>query len=140
MKYHPLIKALIELGGNPRACVYTEPMFGIPYNLFTPYISLYMAALGLSDQKIGLVISLGVGLQIFTALISGLVTDKFGRRNTLFISDLLCWSLPCLIWAMAQDFRYFIIAVIFSSLLRISHTSWTCLMVEDAEPNQLVPI
>ena len=33
---HPLFRTLRELKGNPRATVLTEPMFGIPWNLFSP--------------------------------------------------------------------------------------------------------
>lgn len=140
MLRHPLIKTLLSLKGNPRACVYTEPLFGIPYFLYTPYASVYMIALGLSDQKVGLISSIGMGFQIFTALIGGAITDKFGRRMTTFISDLVSWSLPALILIFAQNFWYFLAAAILNSFWRISHTSWTCLMVEDAEPEQIVPI
>lgn len=137
---HPLFQTLRELKGNPRAAVLTEVMFGIPYNLFSPFFSVYMLALGLDDQQIGSIASLGLLLQVFTALVSGAIVDKFGRRLTLFIADLLCWSIPCLIWAVAQNVNYFIAAAILNSLWRISHTAWTCLMVEDAEERHLVHI
>jgi DHA1 family tetracycline resistance protein-like MFS transporter len=137
---HPLIQSLYNLKGNPRACVYTEPLFGIPYFLYIPYASLYMVALGLSDQKIGLIASIGMGFQIFTALLSGAITDKFGRRWTTFFSDLISWSIPALILTFSQGFWFFLAAAIFNSSWRISHTSWTCLMVEDAEPDQIIPM
>ena len=139
-KNHPLIQTLRELKGNPRATVWTEIMFGIPYNLFIPFFSVYMLALGVTDQQIGSIASMGLVAQVFTALISGAIVDKFGRRLTLFIGDLLCWVVPCLIWAVAQDVRYFVVAAIMNSLWRISHTAWTCLMVEDAEERHLVHI
>ncbi len=129
-----------ELKGNPRATVLTELMFGIPYNLFAPFFSVYMLALGVTDQGIGTIASLGLVLQIFSALLSGVIVDKFGRRLTLFITDLLSWSVPCLIWAVAQDMRFFVAAAAVNSLYRISHTAWTCLMVEDAEERHLVHI
>lgn len=47
---HPLLQTLRELRGNPRASVLTEIMFGIPYNLFMPFFSVYMLALGITDQ------------------------------------------------------------------------------------------
>jgi len=47
---------------------------------------------------------------------------------------------PCLIWAVAQDVRFFIVAAFLNSLYRISHTAWTCFMVEDAEERHLVHI
>lgn len=137
---HPLVRSLLELKGNPRVTVLTEVMFGIPYNLFAPFFSVYMIALGMNDQQIGSIASLGLVLQVFSALLSGAIVDKFGRRLSLFIGDLLCWSIPCLIWAIAQDIRYFAAAAVMNGLWRISHTAWTCLMVEDAEERHLVHI
>jgi MFS family permease len=137
---HPLFQTLRELKGNPRVTVLTEPMFGIPYNLFSPFLSVYMLALGVTDQGIGTIASLGLVFQIFSALLSGVIVDKFGRRLTLFINDLLSWSVPCLIWAVAQDMRFFLAAAAMNGLFRISHTAWTCLMVEDAEEHHLVHI
>jgi MFS family permease len=137
---HPLFQTLRELKGNPRSAVLTEVMFGIPYNLFMPFASVYMLAFGLTDQQIGAIASLGLVVQIFSALLSGAIVDKFGRRLTLFICDMLCWGVPCLIWAVAQDVRFFIAAAAMNGLWRISHTAWTCLMIEDAEERHLVHI
>jgi DHA1 family tetracycline resistance protein-like MFS transporter len=140
MLKHSLVQSLFSLKGNPRACVYTEPLFGIPYFLYIPYASIYMVSLGLSDQQIGLLASIGMGFQIFTALLSGAITDKFGRRLTTFFSDLVSWTVPAFILIFAQNFWFFLAAAIFNSFWRISHISWSCLMVEDAEPDQIVPI
>ena len=140
MLRHPLITTLKNLKGNPRASVYTEPLWGIPYNLYIPYASIYMLALGVKDAQIGMIASLGLVIQTFFALLSGAITDKFGRRLTTLVSDLLAWSIPCLIWAAAQDIRYFIVAVVLNAIWRIPHNSWTCLLVEDAEDDQLVHI
>lgn len=137
---HPLFQTLRELKGNPRATVLTEPMFGITWNLFAPFASVYMLALGVTDQGIGTLASLGLVFQIFSALLSGALVDKFGRRLTLFIADLVTWSVPCLIWAVAQDMRFFIAAAVLNGLYRVSHTAWTCLMVEGAEERHLVHI
>lgn len=137
---HPLLQTLRELKGNPRITVWTEIMFGLPYNLFAPFASVYMLAFGVTDQQLGALASLGLVVQIFSALVSGAIVDKFGRRLTLFISDLLCWSVPCAIWALAQDFRFFAAAAAMNGLWRISHTAWTCLTVEDAEERHLVHI
>jgi MFS family permease len=140
LQNHPLFQTLRELKGNPRVTVLTEVMFGIPYNLFAPFASVYMLAFGVTDQQIGSIASLGFVVQIFSAILSGAIVDKFGRRLSLFIADMLCWSVPCLIWAAAQDVRFFAAAAVMNSLWRISHTAWTCLMVEDAEERHLVHI
>ena len=60
MLKHPLVRMLLQLRGNPRASVYTEPLWGIPYNLYAPYVSVYMLTLGLKDVQIGLIASIGL--------------------------------------------------------------------------------
>ena len=140
MNKHSLITTLKSLRGNPRGCVYTEPLWGIPFNLYAPYISIYMLALGLSDKQIGLIVSISWGFQILLALLSGVVTDKLGRRRTTLIFDILSWSVPALISAIAQNFWYFLAAGVINSVWRISSNSWTCLLVEDADRSQLVDI
>jgi MFS family permease len=137
---HSLITTLKSLRGNPRGCVYTEPLWGIPFNLYAPYVSIFMLALGLSDKQIGLIVSISWGFQIVLALLSGVVTDKLGRRRTTLIFDILSWSVPALISALAQNFWYFLAAGIINSVWRITHNSWTCLLVEDADQSQLVDI
>jgi MFS family permease len=140
IRQNPLVVTLKNLQGNPRAIVYTEPLWGIPYNLYLPYASVYMLALGLSDAQIGAIASLGLLIQPLFALLSGAITDKFGRRLVTFVSDIFAWTIPCLLWAIAQDITYFIVAVIFNAMWRIPANSWTCLLVEDAEEEQLVHI
>ena len=135
-----MIDTLLGLEGNPRLCIYTEPLWGIPFNLYLPYASVYMLALGLQDRQIGLLASIGLVFQIFMSLVSGPITDKLGRRMTTFIFDLISWSLPTLVWAFAQNYTYFLVATILNSVLRITMNSWTLLLVEDAPRSKLVSI
>lgn len=140
MTNHPLISTLKSLRGNVRGCVLTEPLWGIPFNLYAPYVSVYMLSLGLADSQIGLLTSISLLLQVFWTAVSGAITDKFGRKRTTLVSDLISWSIPCLIWAAAQDFNYFLAAVIFNSIWRVSANSWTCLLVEDTDPKLLIDV
>lgn len=140
MRRHSLINTLLTLRGNPRGCVYTEPLWGIPYNLYFPYVSVYMLALGVSEKDIGNLATIGLGAQFFVAIFSGAITDRFGRRLTTLIFDIFAWTVPAILSAIAQDYWYFLGAVIINSVWRITHTSWYCLLVEDAEPDQLVDI
>lgn len=137
---HSLFKAFKRLEGNARGCVLTEPIWGIPYFLYAPYVSVYMLALGLVDEQIGLIATIGQILQVFMALFSGVITDKLGRRRTTWLFDILSWSVPALISAFAQNFWYFLIAAVINSVWRIVHNSWYCLLVEDTDPDQLVDI
>lgn len=140
MRKHPLFQTLFSLKGNARGCVLTEPLWGIPFNLYAPYMSVYMLALGLTDSQIGLLASIGLVFQVFTALLSGAITDKLGRRRATFIFDMLSWSVPTFIWAIAQNFWYFLAAAIINSLWRVTMNSWSCLLVEDTDPELLVDI
>src|SRR5512133_743364 len=137
---HSLITTLKSLTGNPRGCVYTEPLWGIPFNLYAPYISIYMVALGLSDKQIGLIVSISWGFQVLLASLSGIITDKVGRRLTTLSFDLISWSVPAIISALAQNFWYFLIAGVVNSVWRITQNSWSCLLVEDAQHDQLADI
>ncbi len=137
---HPLIATLRSLRGNVRGIVFTEPLWGIPFNLYAPFVSVYMLALGLTDIQIGLLASISLGMQVFWTALSGAITDKFGRKRTTFVVDMITWSIPCLIWAIAQDFNYFLVAALINSAWRITHNSWQCLLVEATEPRLLVDV
>jgi len=140
---NPLVATLTSLRGNPRACVYTEPLWGLSLNLCLPYASVYMLALGLGDSQIGLVASIGMLAQVGAGLLGGVITDKLGRRRSTAIFDTLAWSTPCVIWFAASFvdpkvvFWVFIGASIFNSAQLISQNAWDCLMVEDAEREQI---
>jgi len=138
LKSHPLLDTLINLRGNPRACVYTEPLWGIPYYLFAPFIALYMSKLGMSDVQIGVIATVTMFFQMFFSFISGPLTDKFGRRKTTFFCDILSWTVPTLIWAFAQNFWWFLAAAVLFSINMVASNSWQCLLVEEAEPKKLV--
>jgi MFS family permease len=135
-----MLDTLIRLEGNPRICTYTEPLWGIPFNLYMPYASVYMLALGLKDAQIGLIASIGLFFQIFVSVVSGPITDKLGRRMTTFVFDVISWSLPTLVWAIAQNFTYFVVAAVLNSVLRVTMNSWSLLLVEDAPRGKLVSI
>ena len=98
-----LFASLLHARGNQRACIYTEPLWGIPYNLYAPFASIFMLALGIQDATIGLIASFGLGLQIVTSILSGPLTDKLGRKRATLIFDLLSWSVPALLWAFARN-------------------------------------
>ena len=63
-----------------------------------------------------------------------------GRKRTTLIFDLISWSVPTLIWAIAQNATYFLIAAIVNATWRVTHNSWNCLLVEDTDADLLVDI
>lgn len=137
LKRHPLLKTLLELTGNPRICVITEPLWGIPYNLYSPFATLFMYNLGVNDEQIGLLLTIGMVLQVISSLFGGVLCDKWGRRLTTVVFDTLSWSVPCLIWAFSQNFWWFLAATVFNATWKITDNSWNCLLVEDCDPKIL---
>lgn len=137
IKSHDLVRTFCALKGNPKWSICTEPLWFIPYSLFTPFQTLYMSRIGLTSAQIGDTISLGFALQMVFALIGGILTDKMGRRRATVIFDTISWSVPCLIWAFAQDYWWFMTASAINASFQITNTSWYCLFIEDCRLNTL---
>lgn len=137
---HPLVQTLVNLRGNPKACVFTEPLWNIPHSLYSPFFTVYMYALGVDDRQIGVLLSIGMVMQVMTILLGGVLNDKLGRRWTTLIFDTIAWSVPTLLWAVAQDYTWFLVAAVFNGFWQITSNSWNCLLVEDAEEQDLVSI
>lgn len=132
-----MIHTLVRLKGNGRASVYTEPLWGLSMQLVLPYASVFMLALGVRDTKIGLIATLGILSQVVFGLLSGVITDKLGRRATTALFDIVAWVIPCLIWAAAQNFWWFLIASVVNGAWQVTQNSWDCLLVEDVERTQI---
>lgn len=135
-----LFRTLVELRGNPRACVYTEPMWGLSMGLCLPYATVYMLAFGMSDVQVGIVTSIYMFSQTLFSFLSGAIIDKMGRRKSTAIFDFLAWSLPCLIWASSQGFWFFVVAALLNGMMKIPTVSWDCLLVEDAPKDKITHI
>ncbi|HHT14140.1 MAG TPA: MFS transporter [Propionibacterium sp.] len=130
---NPMIVTLLGLRGNGRASVYTEPMWGLSMMLVLPYASVYMLALGVHDTQIGLLATISMLSQVVFGLLSGVITDKLGRRVTTAVFDIIAWVIPCLVWALAQNFWWFLIASIINGAWQVTQNSWDCLLVEDVD-------
>ena len=135
-----LIDVFLSLKGNPRACIWLEPLWGIPYNLYVPYAALFMAAMGLNAYDIGIVTSVYYVSQAVSSVLSGVITDKLGRRLTTVIFDTLSWSVPTFLWMCADGLPWFVVAAVFNGMWRITDNSWGLLLVEDADRDIIVPM
>ncbi len=117
-----------------------EPLWGIPYNLIAPFATLYMYTQGITDVQIGLILSVAMFVQVFFSFFGGIITDKFGRKFTTMMGDFFGWCVACLIWSVSGNFWFFLIAVLFNSFEQINQTAWYCLLIEDADPKDLLGI
>ena len=137
---HPLIELLKHNRGNPRTLILMEPLWGIPYNLIAPFATLYMYTQGITDVQIGLILSVSMVVQVFFSFFGGIITDKLGRKFTTMMGDFFGWSVACLIWAVSDNFWFFLTAVLFNSFEQINQTAWYCLLIEDADSKDLIGI
>lgn len=135
-----LFSTFIKLRGNPRACVYTEPLWGLSMNLCIPYLSVYMLAIGLSDTRVGFIVTINLLSQMLFSFLSGPITDKMGRRKATAVFDVLAWCIPALIWWRAENFWFFLVAALLNGTNGVTFNSWACLLVEDAEKKQITSI
>ncbi len=140
LRKHPLIELLRHNKGNARTLILMEPLWGIPYNLIAPFATLYMYTQGITDVQIGLILSIAMFVQVLFSFFGGILTDKLGRKYTTMLGDFFGWSIACLIWAISDNFWLFLIAVFFNSFEQINQTAWFCLLIEDAEPKDLLGI
>ena len=115
-----------------------EPLWGIVFNLFNPFLYVYMSALGCTEVQIGLLTSVGLFGQFLFSLVAAPITDRIGRRWTTLLFDLASWSIAAFIWAIANNFWFFLVAAAIQSINRVVTVSWTCLLVEDTEKDLLV--
>lgn len=137
---HPLIELLKHNKGNPRTLILMEPLWGIPFNLITPFATLYMYSQGITDVQIGLILSVAMFVQVFFSFFGGILTDKMGRKFTTMMGDFFGWSIACLVWAISGNFWFFLIAVLLNCFEQVNQSAWFCLLIEDADPKDLVGI
>ena len=135
-----LLSTLTKLKGNQRACVYTEPLWGVSMNLCIPYLSVYMLAIGLKDTQVGLIVTINTLSQMIFSFLGGPFTDKLGRRKATALFDILAWCIPSIIWWRAENFWFFLTAAVLNGTNGVTTNSWHCLMVEDAEKKQITKL
>lgn len=88
------------LTGNARVCVFVEPLWSVPYNLYATYATLYMLQLGVSKVQVGAIATAGFALQIVMTLLSSYVTDRLGRAPCSSLTPSAgwctwrCWPAP----------------------------------------------
>lgn len=135
---HPLVRTLVSLKGNPRVLVLIEPLWGIPNSLIAPFTAIYMRAMGVDNLQIGFALSAAMAAQVVCAFFGGIVADKLGRKLTTVLGDFIGWVVPCAIWAAAQNYWFFLAAMVLNSFEQVNQTAWVCLLVEDAEEKDIL--
>jgi MFS family permease len=133
-----ILHSFRSLKGNTRVSVLFEPLWGIPYVLYTFYLSLYMKGNGITDEQIGFLISLGCIASVVFSMLGGVITDALGRRRTTAIFDFIAWPVGVAIYFISKEFWMFALAQVVNSTVKIVAVSWNMMVVEDANKEQQV--
>ncbi|SHE38919.1 MFS transporter [Caloramator proteoclasticus] len=126
------------LDGNAYYSIIMEPLWAVFGGMIFFYQPLYMKHLNVTEVQMGFLNSLAAALAVITSFVAGPITDRFGRKRTTLVFDLVCWSMTMFVWAISQNYWYFLLAVILNSFNKISYISWTCLSIEDTPEDKRV--
>ena len=136
----PTLKILSDLPRNTRHSLVVEPLWALFGGVIFYFAPLYMKELGLTEIEMGLINSAGLLFSFLFFILAGPITNKYGRHLTSLVWDILSWSVSMVIWAFAQNFVWFLVAVLFNSAVRVVMVSWNLLLTEDAREDQRVKV
>ena len=95
---------------------------------------------GVTDVQIGLILSITMFVQVFFSFFGGILADKLGRKFTTMLGDFFGWAVACLVWSVSNNFWLFLAAALLNCFEQINQTAWYCLLIEDAQPKDLIGI
>jgi MFS family permease len=90
-----------------------------------------MLALGVSEAQVGVLAGVLVLSKFASTLLGGYFADRFGRKRILVTVDILCWGIPMLLYAVAQNPWYFVAGRLINGFVYLVLPSFECLFVED---------
>lgn len=125
------MKMLIDLPRNAKYSIIVEPLWAVFGGMIFFYVPLYMKELGLSELEMGTVNTVYLFIAFICHFFAGPITNRIGRKKTTLVFDILSWSIPMFIWAVAQNFWFFLLAAVINALVKVVVVSWFCLITED---------
>jgi MFS family permease len=108
------------------------------YGFLSVLLVLYLAELGLSDTKIGLLLSLTLVGDIVVSLWLTTTADRFGRRRTLVIGAALM-LLAGVVFALTDSFALLLLAATVGVISPSGNEVGPFLSVEQAGLSQVIP-
>ena len=110
--------------------IYGGLLWAIPLTMITPFRSLYLVSLGLSDTEVGLYNFLFIPFGLIGLCVGGYLTDTWGRKKTLFFFDTLSWGSYCFCMTIASNKWWAVVALFFMTLNLGSLPAYQCLLIE----------
>lgn len=136
LKKLKIVQSFLLLRGNTKVSVMCEPLWGIPFTIYTFYLSLYMKEMGVTDEQLGIIIAAGFLSAAFFSPFGGIITDYLGRKRTSFIFDSLAWPIAIFVYLISRSLIMFILATVLNNLAKIVAVSWNLMVIEDADSEQ----
>lgn len=124
---------LSDLPASAKYTIITQAVWAIFGKVVLFYAPLYMQKMGLTAVEIGLISTCNLLFSFAWQFMASGISNKLGRKRTIFLFDLICWSVPMFIWAFAQNFWFFMAASIINATVKVSSIAWYCLLSEDVE-------
>ena len=121
---------------NTRVTLLLEPCSSVLACILTFYAALYMQGNGLDAAQIGLIASLAAVTGLIAQFVAAPVTNRLGRRRTLLLFSVICWSIPLFLWMKAAEFTTFLLASVVFSSSRITTVAWYCVATEDVREDR----
>jgi len=136
LKKLKIVQSFLLLKGNTKVSIVFEPLWGIPYTIYTFYLSLYIKEMGVSDEHLGIIIGAGFLSAAVFSFFSGMITDYLGRKKATLIFDLLAWPAAIFIYLISRSLLMFVFATVVNNLMKVTAVSWNLMLIEDADSDQ----
>ncbi len=116
--------------------IYGGLLWAIPLAMITPFRSLYLVSLGLSDTEVGLYNFMFIPFGLVALWVGGYLTDTWGRKKTLCLFDTLSWGSYCFYMTIASNKWWAVAALFFMTLNLGSLPAYQCLLIEGISSNK----
>jgi len=106
------------LRGNLLLLIICYTIFHFSYSVHSPFRSPYIRELGASPFLIGLMTSAGSAILALIRIPGAHIADKYGRRRVIVLFTYGA-ALAYLIYALAPDWRFILLAIVVTSLSHV---------------------
>jgi len=132
-----IIRQWAYIPHNSKYCLISDPLFYFITHTLILFLPLYMKKVGVTDFEIGFITSITVLFEFVFHLFAVPFVNKYGRRRSYFISEIIAWVIPIFLWSIAYDVTFFVVAAIFQGATRIGYVAWFCIISEDEDERQI---
>ncbi|MCF6093434.1 MFS transporter [Microaerobacter geothermalis] len=109
------VQQLLEMSSGVRRFVISEALLGVGIGLFSLVLNLHLLAVGLDEEKIGEITSIGMLIVGAAAIPTGLLANRTGRKKIL-VTGLIMMGLGYTLFGLGTSYMVFLSAQVILSL------------------------